>query len=37
MELLTINAVRDESGDIIHYVGTFSDITYHSSGNASSG
>lgn len=37
LELLTINAVRDESGDIIHYVGTFSDITYHSSGNASSG
>lgn len=27
LELLTINAVKDETGDIIHYVGTFSDIT----------
>ncbi|MBE9914122.1 MFS transporter [Paenibacillus donghaensis] len=29
LELLTINAAKDDSGDIINYVGTFSDITSH--------
>ncbi|MEK3734902.1 MFS transporter [Paenibacillus sp. FSL M8-0334] len=27
LELLTINVVKDETGEIVHYVGTFSDIT----------
>lgn len=27
LELLTINAVKDDSGEVVHYVGTFSDIT----------
>ncbi|MNP42414.1 Nitrogen fixation regulatory protein [compost metagenome] len=27
LQLLTINTVRDESGDVIRYVGSFSDIT----------
>jgi diguanylate cyclase (GGDEF)-like protein/PAS domain S-box-containing protein len=27
-ELLTISTVRDDQGDIVNYVGTFSDITY---------
>lgn len=37
LELLTINAVKDESGDIVQYVGTFSDITYHPPGRCSNG
>jgi NNP family nitrate/nitrite transporter-like MFS transporter len=28
VELLSINAIRDESGQQTHYVGTFSDITH---------
>lgn len=31
LQLLTINTVRDETGDIIRYVGSFSDITSQSS------
>ncbi|MNN71661.1 Nitrogen fixation regulatory protein [compost metagenome] len=27
LELLTINAVKDQTGDVIRYVGSFSDIT----------
>ncbi|WP_411829685.1 hypothetical protein [Paenibacillus favisporus] len=27
LELLIINAVKDDAGDVIQYVGTFSDIT----------
>ncbi|MEC0239200.1 MFS transporter [Paenibacillus dokdonensis] len=33
LELLTINAVKDESGDIIQYVGTFSDIILNPPGS----
>ncbi|MNZ50636.1 putative nitrate transporter NarT [compost metagenome] len=29
LQLLTINTVRDESGDVVRYVGSFSDITPH--------
>ncbi|MDR0267400.1 MFS transporter [Paenibacillus sp.] len=29
LELLTINAAKDDAGDIINYVGSFSDITSH--------
>ncbi|WP_410511035.1 MFS transporter [Paenibacillus sp. BR2-3] len=29
LEFLTINVVRDEAGEVVRYVGTFSDITAH--------